>query len=266
MQGARSHQITVGAADAARTIAVLHRDGAAPAVMWLGGFMSDMVGTKANALDAWGGETGRAVLRFDYSGHGASGGALTAGTVGRWLGESESVAARFAGRQPVLVGSSLGGWLALLLALRLGQAGAPPAGLVLIAPAVDMTERLMWAAFPEEARRAIREQGVWERPSAYGDGPYPITRDLIDEGRAHLLLERSGLALGCPVHILHGRDDPDVPLDLSFELAAALAGDDVTLTVVHDGDHRLSRPDDIALLIRAVAAMAEPAHAPSPAA
>jgi pimeloyl-ACP methyl ester carboxylesterase len=262
----QQHEIEVGSGGEARPIAVLHRDGRTPAVLWLGGYYSDMTGTKAEALDQWGAEAGHAVVRFDYSGHGASGGTFTDGTIGRWLAEAEAVTERFAPGPVVLTGSSMGGWIAMLLALRMKAAGAPAAGLVLIAPAIDMTERLMWDEFPEEVRREIMEKGVWQRPSEYDSGGYPITRGLIEDGRNHLLFDRPSLEPGCPVHILHGRQDPDVPLAVSLDLVSMLHADDVTLSIIQDGDHRLSRPQDITLLQRVVGAMAAGDQPPSPAA
>lgn len=259
MSEPQRHDIEVGEGAEARRVAVLHRPGRVPAAVWLGGFHSDMAGTKACALDAWGAASGHAVIRFDYSGHGASGGAFTDGTISRWFEESEAVVRRFAEESPLLVGSSMGGYIALLLALRLQEERRPPAGLVLIAPAIDMTERLLWPEIPEEGRREIIEKGAWQRPSQYDEEGYPITRRLIEDGREHLLFDRPAIEPGCPVHILHGRDDPDVPLAVSLDLVSSLVSDDVTLTVVHDGDHRLSRPEDIALLERVVGAMAAPA-------
>jgi pimeloyl-ACP methyl ester carboxylesterase len=242
----------------ARTIAVRVRESksgssALPGLFWLGGFKSDMKGTKAAALDDWAGSQGRACVRFDYSGHGESDGAFTDGTIGRWLEESVAVYRQFAKGPQVVIGSSMGGWLALLLAARLRElkGSAPLAGIVLIAPAVDFTEELMWKKFPEGIRREIEEKGAWMRPSLYEEGPYPITRRLIEEGRNHLLL--GGLIeTGCPVHILQGVQDPDVPWRHAQELVARFARDDVVLTLIKDGDHRLSRPEDIERLIAAV--------------
>ena len=225
-----------------------------PGLFWLSGFMSDMKGTKAAALDAWAERQGRACVRFDYSGHGESGGAFTDGTIGRWLEESLAVYGKFAQGPQVVIGSSMGGWLALLLAraLRERRDAAPIAGMVLIAPAVDFTEELMWKRFSPAIRREIEEKGVWMRPSDYAEGPQPITRTLIEEGRAHLLL--GGLIeTGCPVHILQGVQDPDVPWRHAVELVSRCARDDVVLTLIKDGDHRLSRPEDIERLIAAVA-------------
>src|SRR3712207_4140536 len=174
--------ISVGHDVGAREIAVLRRNGAGPPVVWLPGFRSDMRSTKASFLDAWAAERGRALVRFDYAGHGLSGGSFEESGISHWLEDALTVLERFAPERPILVGSSMGGWIALLATralLRMGPERAP-AGLVLIAPAVDFTERLMWERFPEDIRRAIEEKGVYERPSAYGDGPYPITRHLIE--------------------------------------------------------------------------------------
>jgi len=236
-----------------RRIAVRARAGNPPGLFWLGGFKSDMRGTKAQALDTWAETQNRACLRFDYSGHGESGGDFMRGCMSRWLEESLAVYTRFAAGRQVVIGSSMGGWLALLLAreLRRRKAGPPIAGMVLIAPAVDFTEELMWKQFPDATRREIEEKGVWLRPSEYDESPYPVTKTLIEDGRKHLML--GGLIEpGCPVHILQGVKDPDVPWRHAVELVARLSRDDVVLTLVKDGDHRLSRPEDIERLIAAV--------------
>jgi len=246
--------IEVGEGNTARRIAVRARLGASPGLIWLGGFNSGMTGTKAVALDAWAAERGRACVRFDYSGHGESGGAFIDGTIGRWLGESVAVFRQFCSGPQIVIGSSMGGWMALLLARAIAQreaAAAKLAGLVLIAPAPDFTEQLMWNGFPPEVREEIRTRGVWMRPSQYGD-PYPITRALIEEGRNHLLLG-SAIEVGCPVRILQGEQDPDVPWQHAFALAHRLPAEDVVLTMIQDGDHRLSRVQDIARIIAAVA-------------
>ena len=246
--------IDVGAGAGHRRIAVRVRDGQPPGLFWLGGFNSDMRGTKALALDAWAGEHGRACVRFDYSGHGESGGTFAEGTIGRWLEESVAVFEQFCAGPQVVIGSSMGGWMALLLAREITRRGiksASLAGLVLIAPAPDFTEALMWKGFAPEVREEIMSKGVWHRPSQYGD-PYPITRALIEEGRNHLLLDGS-IEVGCPVRILQGAKDPDVPWQHAFRLAHRLPADDVVLTMIQDGDHRLSRPQDIARIIAAVA-------------
>jgi pimeloyl-ACP methyl ester carboxylesterase len=244
--------LEVGTGAETRRIAVLTRDGTTPAVVWLGGFRSDMRSTKAEALDSWAARAGRAFVRFDYSGHGESGGRFEEQTVSRWLEETLAVIETFGGERPVLVGSSMGGWLALLAARAVRER---PGGLVLIAPAVDFTERLMWDLFPDDIRRAIEEKGVYLRPSLYSDEPYPITRALIEDGRRHLMLGRP-IATGCPVHILQGMQDPDVPWRHALELVEHLPGDCVSMTLVKDGDHRLSRPEDLDRLIAAVEAIA----------
>ena len=248
--------IEIGNGAGQRRIAVRARAGSAPGLFWLGGFHSDMKGTKAVALDAWAAERGRACVRFDYSGHGESGGAFTDGTIGRWLEESVAVFQNFCSGPQVVIGSSMGGWMALLLAREIAKRAdnrASLAGMVLIAPAPDFTEELMWKGFSPEIRAEIEQKGFWLRPSEYGDGtPYPITRALIEEGRNHLLLGAK-VDVGCSVRILQGAQDPDVPWRHAFALAHRLPAEDVVLTMIQDGDHRLSRPQDIARIIAAVA-------------
>jgi pimeloyl-ACP methyl ester carboxylesterase len=246
--------VDIGADAGARQIAVRSRAGAAPGLFWLGGFKSDMQGTKAMALDEWAGSQKRACVRLDYSGHGESGGDFVDGTIGRWLEESLAVFEQFCEGPQVVIGSSMGGWMALLLAREISKRPAlraSLAGLVLIAPAPDFTEELMWKGFSPEIRREIESKGVWLRPSEYGD-PYPITRNLIEEARNHLLLG-SAIEVGCPVRILKGAQDPDVPWRHVFALMHRLPADDVVLTMIQDGDHRLSRPQDIARILAAVA-------------
>jgi pimeloyl-ACP methyl ester carboxylesterase len=251
--------ITTGIGDRSRRIAMRVRDGAAPGLFWMSGFKSDMQGGKAVALDDWAAAHGRACVRFDYSGHGESDGDFADGTIGQWL--EDGLAAFDAACQgpQVVIGSSMGGWMALLLARALARRGkvgrATLKGLVLIAPAPDFTEELMWKGFSPEIRAEIETTGQWLRPSEYGE-PYPITRRLIEEGRNHLLLG-SMIDVGCPVRILQGRQDPDVPWQHAFRLAERLPSDDVVLTMIQDGDHRLSRPQDIARIIAAVAELAE---------
>ena len=237
-------------------LAVRARGGDAPALVWLGGFMSDMTSTKAAALDSWAAGNGTGSVRFDYSGHGASEGAFDKGTIGAWLAQSIAVIERFAGPRPVLVGSSMGGWIALLATLALKAKGSPhhPGGLVLIAPAVDFTEKLMWAQFPTAVKQQIETTGVWHRTSEYSETPYPITRALIEDGRAHQLYGKP-FHLGCPVHILQGGQDPDVPQAHVLQLVEHLPHDPVTVTLIPDGNHRLSREADIAKLVEITAAM-----------
>ena len=247
--------LSVGEGAEQRAIAVRARAGATPGLLWLGGYKSDMQGTKAQALVGWAAQQGRACMRFDYSGHGESGGAFTDGTIGRWLAETVAVFDACRGPQ-IVIGSSMGGWLALLLvrALRARKqaSAANVAGLVLVAPAIDFTEELMWKRFTPEIKRELAEKGVWARPSQYAPEPYLVTRQLIEEGRNHLLLGAM-IDCGCPVRILQGVADPDVPWQHAKALVARLACDDVVLTLVKDGDHRLSRPEDIERLIGAVA-------------
>jgi pimeloyl-ACP methyl ester carboxylesterase len=238
-----------------RGIAVRAQAGATPGLFWLGGYKSDMKGTKAVALADWAAGAGRACVRFDYSGHGESEGEFSDGTIGRWLADSLAVFEACCAGPQILIGSSMGGWLALLLTRELkrrGQDGAASiAGMVLIAPAVDFTEELMWKRFTPEIKRELEETGVWARPSQYSAEPYLVTRQLIEDGRKHLLL--GGLIeTGCPVRILQGVEDPDVPWQHAVELTSRLARDDVVLTLVKDGDHRLSRPEDIERMIAAV--------------
>jgi pimeloyl-ACP methyl ester carboxylesterase len=245
----------IGGGAEGRGIAVRAQSGAAPGLFWLGGYKSDMKGTKAEALADWAAQTGRACVRFDYSGHGESEGAFTDGTIGRWLADSLAVFDACCAGPQILIGSSMGGWLALLLTRELKRRGhdgaASIAGMVLIAPAVDFTEELMWKRFTPEIKHELEETGVWARPSQYAVEPYLVTRQLIEEGRKHLLL--GGLIeTGCPVRILQGVEDPDVPWQHAVELTSRLASDDVVLTLVKDGDHRLSRPEDIERLIAAV--------------
>ena len=239
-----------------RGIAVREHGGAGPGLFWLSGYKSDMKGTKAAALAQWAEQAGRAMVRFDYSGHGESGGVFTEGTIGRWLDEALAVFEACCRGPQILIGSSMGGWLALLMIRALRQrrpvGPASVAGVVLIAPAVDFTEELMWKRFPPAIKRELEEKGVWARPSDYSTEPYLVTRRLIEEGRNHLLLGGM-IETGCPVRILQGVEDPDVPWRHAVELVSRLASDDVVLTLVKDGDHRLSRPEDIERLIRAVA-------------
>lgn len=233
------------------TIAYHAHHGKLPGAVFCGGFNSDMGGTKALALEQACLAEGRSYIRFDYFGHGQSTGAFAEGTIGRWRDDCLAVLDLVAQGPQVLVGSSMGGWLATLAALaRPGKV----AGLVLIAPALDFTERLMRPGLPAEALAALERDGVWIRPSPYGPDGYPITRRLLDEGRDHLLLDRPVPYAG-PVRILQGMEDPDVPWRHALDTVAAFAGGDVQLTLIKDGDHRLSRPQDLNLLEQSVAAM-----------
>lgn len=247
-----SFTLPVGPETARRDIAVLQRPGGPPGLFWLGGYRSDMAGSKALALDALGEREDFAVTRFDYSGHGNSGGDFLEGTISRWLDEALAVFATTQGPQ-IVIGSSMGGWLALLMnrALRL-MAPSRVKALILIAPAVDMTAELMEKQFTAKERKSLAERGRVDQPSAYSAEPYPITRALIEDGRRHLLFTDRGIDTGCPVTILQGGRDPDVPRDHALRLVQHILTDPVTFTLVPDGDHRLSRPEDLKLLEAAI--------------
>jgi pimeloyl-ACP methyl ester carboxylesterase len=222
--------------------------GTGPTVVWLGGFRSDMTGTKAQALAECALARGRGFLRFDYFAHGQSSGDFLSGTITRWRGDVLAVIDALTEGPLILVGSSMGGWLACLAALARPDRVA---GMVLIAPAADFTETLVWPSLTPAARRAIEEDGVWYRPSEYGDPPYPFTRALMEDGARWSLLG-APIGIACPVRILQGGADPDVPWRHALELAETLEGKDVVFTLIRDGDHRLSRPQDLARLIWAV--------------
>jgi len=219
-----------------------------PGVVFLGGFMSDMTGTKATALEAHCRATGRAFVRFDYLGHGASSGKFEDGTIGRWRDDALAVLDRVTDGPQILVGSSMGGWIALLAALARPERVV---GLVGLAAAPDFTRDLMWPSFTPEERDALARDGFIRQPTEYGDEPYVITRKLLDEAERHLLLDRP-VGITCPVRLIHGTADPDVPWDVSRRLLERLQSQDVTLTLVKDGDHRLSGPADLARLFAAV--------------
>lgn len=226
--------------------------GRGPTVVWLGGFMSDMTGTKAQALSDWALANGRAFLRFDYLGHGESSGAFRSGTITRWRADSLAAIAALTEGPLVLVGSSMGGWISCLVAAEIpGRLHA----MVLIAPAADFTEALMKPGLPPEAHDAIARDGEWIRPSLYEPTGYPITRGLLEDGARWTILG-APVPVDVPVRILQGREDPDVPWTHALELANAIRGQDVVFTLIKDGDHRLSRDQDIARLLAAVAEVA----------
>lgn len=236
-----------------RRIAIERRDGRAPGLLWLGGFRSDMTGSKALAVDRFGAEHGLAMTRFDYSGHGQTGGDFDLGTISRWLEEALAVFGTTTGPQ-IVVGSSMGGWLALLLLRELRRRGQNRVmGLVLIAPATDMTE-LMLAQMPKKYRTLLLKQGHVEEPSEYSPEPYRINLSLIEDGRQHLMFGRP-IETGCPVTILQGARDKDVPKEHALRLVQHIVNDPVTFTLVPDGDHRLSREQDLALLARTLEGM-----------
>jgi pimeloyl-ACP methyl ester carboxylesterase len=214
-----------------------------PTIVFLPGFASDMGGTKAEALAGWCAARGLPLLRLDYSGHGASGGAFADGTIGRWAADARCVIERLTEGRLVLVGSSMGGWIALLLARAMpGRV----AGLLGIAAAPDFTEELMWEAMSFEERATLMDRGVLMLPSQYGP-PTPLTRALIEDGRDHLLLG-APIPVRCPVRLLQGQQDPDVPWQTALRIADQVESTDVRLILIKDGDHRLSRPQDLDLL------------------
>lgn len=228
-----------------------------PGVVWLGGFKSDMLSTKAERIAQWARDSGRAFLRFDYSGHGESGGDFADGTIGVWTKQSLAMILDLTEGPQILVGSSMGGWIALLVAREIAARNLASrlAGMVLIAPAVDFTEELIWRQLPPAARLQIETTGRWLRPSAYAPEPYPITRALIEDGRRHLLFGET-IRSYCPVHVLQGMNDPDVPWKQALKLIEHFGGDPIALTLIKDGDHRLSRDEDIAQLLTAIANIA----------
>jgi pimeloyl-ACP methyl ester carboxylesterase len=233
-------------------VAYAKTEGRAPTVVFLGGFRSDMTGTKAMALEAWAHRTGRAYLRFDYLGHGQSSGRFEDGTIGRWLDDSLAAIDSLATGKLVLVGSSMGGWLSLLAARARPERLA---GLVLIAAAPDFTERMLLKDLSADDRRKLERDGRLERPSQYSPEPSVFTWKLVEEGRHHLLLDKK-LALPCPVRLLHGQSDPDVPWEYSLQIARHVEAPEVITTLIKGGDHRLSTPSDIDRLVATVEELA----------
>lgn len=215
--------------------------GRTPGVLFCGGFMSDMSGSKATALASHCRQQGRAFVRFDYSGHGASGGRFADGCIGDWLGDALAVLDELTTGPQVVVGSSMGGWISLLLALARAQRVH---ALALLAPAPDFTRAIWDDELSPAEREHLQQNGHIERPSEYSEQPYLITRRLIEDGRRHLLLG-APIGIACPVRILHGMQDSDVPWQRSITLVERLQGDDVVLTLLKHGDHRLSNPDDL---------------------
>ncbi|WP_095083155.1 alpha/beta hydrolase [Mesorhizobium sophorae] len=239
------------------SIAVRHTTGAAPGIVWLGGYKSDMLGTKAQTLSDWTAREGRAFLRHDYSGHGESGGAFADGTISKWLSQSLAVFRHFTQSKQILVGSSMGAWIALRMVQELRKAGdGNVAGLVLLAPAPDFTAERVEPALTKAQKRALAEKGFFEEPSNYSAEPYIYTSALIEDGRNNLVMT-GPIDTHCPVHILQGLADADVPASHALKLVSRLPADDVTLSLIPEGDHRLSRPQDLDMLVRAVDAMAQ---------
>jgi pimeloyl-ACP methyl ester carboxylesterase len=231
------------------TMACYRSAGRSPGVIFLGGCMSDMSGIKATTLEHWCRTQGQAFVRFDYLGHGESSGSFEQGTIGRWSEDAIAVVDQLSEGPQILVGSSMGGWIMLLTALaRPGRI----AGLLGIAAAPDFTERLLTVKLNEAERKQLQSAGVVYQPSAYSDKPYAITRLLIEEGNQHLLLQ-ADIPLSCPVRLLHAMNDVDVPWQNSLKLAEQLSSDDVRLILLKDGEHRLSREQDLQILISTLA-------------
>ena len=224
-----------------------------PGVLFLGGFRSDMTGIKASALAAHCRAKRQPFLRFDYFGHGASSGDFRQGTIGRWLADAVAVLDGLTAGPQILVGSSMGGWIALLAALARPERVA---ALVGIAPAPDFTEDLVWKRLGPAERQELLDQGELLHSSAYEEGPIPFTRRLVEEGRDHLLL-RAPIGIRRPVHLLHGMKDPDVPYETSLSLSRRLPETDVVVELIEDGDHRLSRDQDLARLMTALDGLTE---------
>ena len=230
------------------TVAWRRVAGRGPTVVWLGGFMSDMTGTKAQALADWALAEERAFLRFDYLGHGESSGDFRDGTISRWRADALAAIEALTEGPLVLVGSSMGGWISCLVAAVIPERLH---AMVLVAPAADFTEALMKPGLPPEALAAIDADGEWIRPSFYEPTGYPITKGLLEDGARWTILG-APVPVEVPVRILQGREDPDVPWLHALELANAIKSEDVIFTLIKDGDHRLSRPQDIARLVETV--------------
>ncbi|MFK5998831.1 MAG: alpha/beta hydrolase [Rhodobacterales bacterium] len=231
-----------------RKIAYRKTSGIGPGVVFLGGFKSDMEGTKAVYLESWARDTGRAFLRFDYSGHGASSGRFEDGSIGEWADDAQQLIERQTEGLQILVGSSMGGWIALLMAKRIAQ---KIAGLVGISAAPDFTEDSMWANFTDVQKQTILADGCLALESDYSDAPYIITRKLIEDGRTQLVL-RTPLSLPFPVRLLHGTADADVDMSVPLRLLDHAQGDDLRLTLVKCADHRFSELDHLAMIRRAI--------------
>jgi pimeloyl-ACP methyl ester carboxylesterase len=236
-----------------RRLAYHRVPGQVPGVLFCGGYTSDMTGTKAVALETFCREQGRAFVRFDYSGHGASSGDFADGTIGGWTDDALAIIDRVVEGPVFVVGSSMGGWIMLRVALSRPERVA---GLIGVAAAPDFSEDVLLTRASAEQSRALAEQGYWLQPSAYGGEPYPVTRRFIDEAREHLVL-RGLIPITCPVHLLHGQRDPDVPWTTALRLADRLLAEEVTVELIKAGDHRLSTARDIARLKAAIQQIAE---------
>jgi pimeloyl-ACP methyl ester carboxylesterase len=235
-----------------RRLAYAQLAGRAPGILFCGGFTSDMTGTKASALEAYARRAGRGYTRFDYTGHGASSGAFEDCTIGAWVDDALAIVDRVCEGPLIVVGSSMGGWIMLHVALARPQRVR---ALIGIAAAPDFTEDLLLPGASAEQRLELEERGRWMQASAYGGEPYPVTARLLEDGRRHLLL-RAPIPIRCPVHVLHGQRDPDVPWRTSLRLAERLESEDVTIELIKAGDHRLSTEQDLARITAAIARLA----------
>lgn len=215
--------------------------------------MSDMTGAKAMALQEYCRAQGLGYVRFDYFGHGQSAGPFVEGTIGRWRDDALAILDEITEGPQILVGSSMGGWLALLAALARPERVR---GLVLIAAAADFTEKLMWPGFNDAEKETLKRDGLLYQPSAYSAEPYAISLTLLEEGRRHNLLD-APINISCPVRLLHGMKDPDVPWRWSLKIAEKLASPDVIISLNKEGDHRLSTPADLARMCAAVGDLAK---------
>ncbi|WP_428607230.1 alpha/beta fold hydrolase [Sedimenticola sp.] len=229
-----------------KQIAYCRTEGKGPGILFLGGFKSDMSGIKATTFEQWCRKHQRAFVRFDYSGHGQSSGDFESGTIGEWLGDALTVLDQLTEGPQILIGSSMGGWISLLATLaRPNRVHA----LITLACATDFTQRLLMPMFTESQRQQLQQGGRVLIPCDYDDQqPYPITQQLLEEGRNHLLLDNT-IPIRCPVRLFHGMKDPDVPWDFSRRTCEQLESKDATLTLIKQGDHRLSEPGDLQLIL-----------------
>ena len=239
-------------------IAVRHTPGGAPGFVWLGGYRSDMDGTKAIELDRWCGEHGFGCTRFDYSGHGSSGGEFRDGTISRWLGEARAVVDAYANAPLILVGSSMGAWIALRMVqeMNAGQSDDPITGLLLLAPAPDFTSELMEPELTDAQKADLDQNGYFEEPTPYGPDPNVFTKALFDDGRDNRVMT-GPIDTFCPVHIIQGQADPDVPWQHAQRLFELLSKDDASIGYIKNGDHRLSRSQDIDAILAAAGRLAQ---------
>lgn len=239
-------------------IAYMKTEGAGPGLVWLGGYRSDMEGTKAIHLEEFARREGLANLRFDYSGHGVSGGDFLEGCISLWAKQSMAMIDRHTEGPQILIGSSMGAWISLLVNRWLADRGDVDkiAGMILLAPAPDFTVELMEPELTADQKADLETKGYFEEPTPYGPEPNRFTKKLFDDGRAHRVMA-GPMDLFCPVHIIQGKEDPDVPWPHAQKLFELMSKDDASIAFVPDGDHRLSRPQDLDMIERAVAMMVE---------